>query len=56
MVAVSLAVQPKKTQRQVAPSKGGNPAQGQKRKWDHPSKARQGVVRDVFLVGALTTK
>ena len=39
VVGVSLAVQPKKTQQQVAPSKGGKPAQGQKRKWDHPSRA-----------------
>ena len=32
VVGVSLAVQPKKTQQQVAPSKGGKPTQGQKRK------------------------
>jgi len=32
MVAVSPAVQPKKTQQHVTPSKGGKPADGQKRK------------------------
>ena len=31
-MAVSPAVQPKKNEQQVAPSKGGQPAQGQKRR------------------------
>ena len=41
-MAVSPSVQPKKIQQQVAPSKGGKPAQVQKRKWDHPFRAGQG--------------
>jgi len=41
-VGVSPPVQPKRTQQQVAPIKGSKPAQGQKRKWNHPSRAGQG--------------
>jgi len=56
VVAVSPAVQPKKTQQQVAPSKGGEPAQGQKRKWDHPSRGRQGGREGCFSCGSLDYK
>jgi len=55
-VAVSPAVQPKKTQQQVAPSKGGKPEQGQKRKWDHPSRAGQGGRARCFSCGSLDHK
>lgn len=40
MPAISAA-QPKRTQQQVAPGRGGKPAQGQKRKWDHTSRVGQ---------------
>jgi len=56
VVAVSPAVQPKKTQQQVAPSKGGKPEQGQKRKWDHPSGAGQGGRARCFSCGSLDHK
>ena len=56
VVAVSPAVQPKKTQQQVAPSKGSKPAQGQKRKWDHPSRAGQGGRAGCFSCGSLDHK
>jgi len=55
VVAVSPAVQPKKTQH-VAPSKGGKPVQGQKRRWDHPSRAEQGSRTRCFSCGSLAHK
>jgi len=53
---VSLAVQPKKTQQHVAPSKGGKPAQGHKRKWDHPSRTGQGSRGGCFSCEGLVHK
>nr|AAD22339.1 putative retroelement pol polyprotein [Arabidopsis thaliana] len=53
VVGVSPAVQTKNTQQQVTPSKGGKPAQGQKRKWDHPSRAGQGGRAGYFSCGSL---
>ena len=54
--AVSPAVQPKKTQQQEAPSKGGKPAQGRRGGGIILPKLDMVVVRDAFLVGALTTR
>jgi len=53
VVVVSPAVQPKKTQQQVAPSK---PAQGQKRRGDHPFRAGQGGRVRCFSCGSLDHK
>nr|AAC26240.1 contains similarity to reverse transcriptases (PFam: rvt.hmm, score: 116.22) [Arabidopsis thaliana] len=56
VVGVSPAVQPKKTQQQMTPSKGGKPATEQKRKWDHPSRAGQGCRAGCFSCGSLDHK
>ncbi|CAE6225384.1 unnamed protein product [Arabidopsis arenosa] len=54
-----IAAQPKRTQQQVAPGRGGKPAQGQKRKWDHTSRvgqSGQGGRAGCFSCGSLDHK